>query len=54
MTGPSSAPRGEKPGKPGAGWETELVWTGEQIVPDDTPDPKANRKTRRAARRRKR
>ena len=52
MTGPSN-PRSERAGTPGARWETELVWPGEQIIPDDAPDPKANRKTRRATRRRK-
>lgn len=38
MTGPSSAPRGERPGTRGARWETELVWSGEQHVDDDRPD----------------
>lgn len=84
MTGPSSTPRGEKPGKPGARWETELRSTGEQYVPEcpasirgtclveaqggtacavedgecihaaPEPTPSPNRKTRRAAARRKR
>jgi len=54
MTGPSSSPRGEHAGKPGARWETELRTTGEQLIPDDAPDPRPNRATRRAARRRKR
>lgn len=53
MTGPSSSPRGEKASKPGARWETELRWTGEQVIPDEAPDPTPNRATRRAARRRK-
>lgn len=53
MNAPSSAPRGERAGKPGAAWETELVSTGEQVIPDDAPDPKPNRATRRAARRRR-
>lgn len=44
----SSSPRGEKPGRPGARWDTELVRT-EQVVADDAPDPKPNRETRRAA-----
>ena len=50
----SSSPRGEKPGRPGARWETELRLGGERVVPDDEPQPRANRKTRRLARRRKR
>lgn len=54
MTGPSSNPRGERAGKPGARWETELAWTGEQVIPDDAPDPKPNRATRRAAARARR
>ena len=54
MTGPSSSPRGEHAGKPGARWETELRTAGEQLIPDDAPDPQPNRATRRAARRRKR
>ncbi|NUL14483.1 hypothetical protein [Streptomyces lunaelactis] len=50
----SSSPRGEKPGKPGARWDTELRTT-EHVIDDDAPDPKPNRETRRAiARRRKR
>jgi hypothetical protein len=53
VTGPSSSPRGERAGTPGANWETELRWSGEQIIPDDDPGPRPNRKTRRAARRRK-
>lgn len=54
MTGPSNSPRGEHAPKPGARWETELRTTGEQLIPDDAPDPRPNRATRRAARRRKR
>lgn len=53
MTGPSTTPRGERGGTPGARWETELRTTGEQLIPDDAPDPRPNRATRRAARRRK-
>lgn len=49
MTGPSSAPRGEKAGRPGTGWETELRSTGEVVIPDDAPNPRPNRATRRAA-----
>lgn len=51
MSGPSSAPRGERAGTPGAGWETELRSTGEQYVPDGQPEPSANRAARRAVRR---
>ncbi|GES27855.1 hypothetical protein AB0G60_02965 [Streptomyces angustmyceticus] len=54
MTAPSSSPRGERVGKPGARWETELRWTGEQIVADDRPEPRPNRATRRAAARARR
>ncbi|MGW3821846.1 hypothetical protein ACWEAF_05930 [Streptomyces sp. NPDC005071] len=54
MTAPSSTPRGEQAARPGARWETELRWTGEQVVDDQTPEPQPNRATRRAARRRKR
>ena len=49
MTKPSSSPRGERAGTPGARWETELRTTGEVVVPDDEPPPPANRKIRRAA-----
>lgn len=48
MTGPSSTPRPERAGTPGARWETELRWGGEQHVPDGAPDPRPNRATRRA------
>jgi hypothetical protein len=51
MTGPTSAPHGERAGTPGAAWGTELRPTGEQYVPDGEPEPTANRATRRAARR---
>ena len=47
MTGPSSSPRGEKAGKPGARWATELRRT-ERVIDDDAPDPIPNRATRRA------
>ena len=57
MTGPSSSPRGERAGTPGATWEQRLVRT-ETVIDDDAPDPTPNRKTRRAmqraARRKKR
>lgn len=43
----SGSPRGEKPGRPGVRWETELR-TSEHVVDDDAPDPKPNRATRRA------
>ena len=51
MTGPSSNPSGEHTPRPGTAWETVLGWTGEQHVTDDTPQPRPNRATRRAARR---
>ena len=51
MAAPSSAPRGERPGTPGATWDTQLVWGGERVVPDGEPEPRANRRARRAARR---
>lgn len=51
MTAPSSTPRGERAGRPGATWDTELVRT-EQHIDDDTPDPAPpNRATRRALKR---
>ena len=53
MTGPSSNPRGEKTPRPGTTWETVLRPTGEHHVDDQQPQPRANRATRRAARRRK-
>ena len=49
---PSSSPRGEKAGRPGTGWEAELRTT-ERVIPDDEPTPRPNRKTRRAAARRR-
>ncbi|MER7047750.1 hypothetical protein [Streptomyces jumonjinensis] len=52
MTGPSSVPRGERSGQPGAHWETELQFGGEIVVPDDAEPARANRATRRAATRR--
>jgi len=48
MTAPSSSPRGEHPGRPGAHWDTQLVRV-EQHVDDNEPDPTPpNRATRRA------
>lgn len=48
MTRPSSTPRGERAGTPGANWETHLTRT-ETVIPDDAPDPAPpDRKTRRA------
>lgn len=35
MTGPSSSPRGERAGTPGAHWDTQLVRT-EEYVPECT------------------
>jgi hypothetical protein len=63
MTGPSSAPRGERPGTPGTGWEQQLVRGLEVVVPEDDGNPFAwtepaegeyrpNRATRRAAKHR--
>lgn len=49
--GPSSSPRGERAGTPGAGWETELRSAGERWLPDGEPEPRANRAARRAAKR---
>jgi hypothetical protein len=55
VTGPSSNPRGEHAPRPGVTWTTSTVgWTGEQHVADDAPDPRPNRATRRALKRRKR
>ncbi|MFF2411781.1 hypothetical protein [Streptomyces sp. NPDC058092] len=53
MTGPSSTPRSEHPGRPGTRWGTVLRTTGEHVIPDDAPTAQANRATRRAAARRK-
>lgn len=49
MAGPSCAPRGERPGRPGAAWETELRLGGEHVIEDGAERPRANRATRRAA-----
>jgi hypothetical protein len=55
MTGPSSTPRGEHPGRPGITWTTTVGWNGEQLADDDTPPPpRPNRATRRAAARARR
>lgn len=51
MTQPSSSPRGERAPAPGGRWETELR-TVEQLVDDDQPTPRPNRRTRRALARR--
>ena len=51
MSGPSSVPRAERAGTPGANWESELVWSGERVVDDEAEEPRANRAARRAARR---
>lgn len=63
MTKPSSSPRGERAGKPGATWESWVEWQAETWEPEpDTatvptpgsernqqqPPPIPNRKTRRA------
>lgn len=47
MTGPSSAPKGERAGTPGVAWQTTVART-EQHVDDTAPDPQPNRATRRA------
>lgn len=39
--------RQEHPPKPGVTWEQHLIRT-ETVIPDDAPDPRPNRKTRRA------
>lgn len=62
MTGPSSTPRGERAGRPGATWEQQLVRTETVIYdPDDTsgqvqnqPSAPPNRATRRAMQRKAR
>jgi len=51
VNGPSSAPRGERAGTPGADWETELRSLDEQYVPEGQSEPRPNRAARRAARR---
>ncbi|MFJ6566581.1 hypothetical protein ACIQNU_04125 [Streptomyces sp. NPDC091292] len=53
MTGPSSAPRGERAGTPGARWETALITTEVVVDTDESPFgwrdlPTPNRETRRA------
>lgn len=53
MTGPSSNPRGEHTPGPGVTWQTVLGTTGEHVIADDAPDPRPNRATRRALKRRK-
>ena len=55
MTGPSN-PRREHAGAHGRHWETVIVRPSETVVEDDdelAPPPRANRETRRAARRTK-
>ena len=47
MSAPSSSPRGERAGTRGVRWETELRPV-ERVVDDETPEPRPNRKTRRA------
>ncbi|MFE6080013.1 hypothetical protein [Streptomyces virginiae] len=47
MSGPSSVPAGERPGRPGTTWETTTTRI-EHHIPDDAPTPTPNRATRRA------
>jgi len=47
VTGPSSTPRDERAGTPGARWETALIRT-ETVIDDQAPEPQPNRETRRA------
>lgn len=47
MSGPSSVPAGERPGRPGITWESTTVGV-EQVVEDNAPTPTPNRATRRA------
>jgi hypothetical protein len=47
MTGPSSTPRPERAGTPGATWEQHLIRV-ETVIADDAPEPRPNRATRRA------
>ena len=55
MTGPSSSPRPEHTPRPGITWDSTVVWSGEELVDDDAPDPAPpNRATRRALARAKR
>lgn len=35
MTGPSSTPRGEHTPRPGATWDTRVVWDEEHVIPND-------------------
>jgi len=58
VTAPNSSPRGERAGRPGVTWDTELVRTETVIYdPEDTSGqignppvpPHPNRETRRAA-----
>jgi hypothetical protein len=53
VTGPSSGPRGEHTPRPGATWETRLVFVETVTPDDDTPPPRPNRATRRALNRKK-
>lgn len=48
MSAVSASPRPERPGTPGARWETVLRPV-EAVVADDAPDPIPNRAARRAA-----
>lgn len=47
MSAPSGSPRGERAGTRGVRWETELRPV-ERVVDDEAPEPRPNRKTRRA------
>lgn len=47
MTAPSGSPRSERAGTRGVRWETELRPV-ERVVDDEAPEPRPNRKTRRA------
>ena len=46
MTAPSSTPRGEHTPRPGATWETSIVWHEEHVIADDdltlTPAPSSD------------
>ncbi|MFC8583481.1 hypothetical protein ACFUGD_02725 [Streptomyces sp. NPDC057217] len=53
MTGPSSTPRGEHTPRPGITWQTTLATTGEHVIDEQAPDPRPNRATRRALRRKR-
>ena len=51
MTAPSSSPRGERAGRPGTTWNTQLART-EHVIDDDSPaTAPPNRATRRALKR---